>query len=35
MVQPASGPVDQKRGANFENDAAELTDLRVHGCHSA
>ena len=35
MVQPPAGAVDEERGADLQDDAAELADLRAHGCHSS
>ena len=35
MVQAPAGAVDEERGADLQDDAAELADLRAHGCHSS
>ena len=35
MIQPAARPIDEKRGADLQDDAAELAELRAHGCHSS
>jgi hypothetical protein len=35
MIQPAADPIDQQRGADFQNHTAELTQFMAHGRHSS